>query len=73
MKVGQIIPGAYQRLDIVYRDGTFYGGLHCGNTLDVLIQDVWRPTRIEYSQSAESWYLVGFGQDAEIIGLTVRN
>jgi hypothetical protein len=73
MKVGQLIPGAHQRVDIVFRDGTFHGGLHCGNTFDVLIKENWRPTRIEYRQSTESWYLVGIEHDEDIIGLTVRN
>ena len=73
MKVGQLIwDASAQRVDIVYRDGTFYGGLHCGNTFDVLIRDDWRPTRIEYSHGAGSWYLVGLGRNAEILGLTVR-
>ena len=73
MKVGQLVPGAHQRVDIVYRDGTFYGGLHCGNTLDVMLHDEWQPTRIEYRAGTGSWYLVGIEHDEDILGLTVRN
>jgi hypothetical protein len=73
MKIGQLIPGAQQRVDIVYSDGTFFGGLHCGNTLDVLVEGKWQPTRIEYRHSAGSWYLVGIEHDEDILGLSVRN
>ena len=72
MKVGQLIwDASAQRVDIVCRDGTFHGGLHCGHTFDVLINGSWMPTRIEYG--ADSWYLVGISRDEEILGLTVRN
>lgn len=32
-------------------------GLHCGMTLEVLIDGQWQPTRIE---CGDDWYLVGF-------------
>jgi hypothetical protein len=73
MKVGQLIWNASnQRVDIVFRDGSLHGGLHCGYAFDVLIKDVWQPTRIEYSWNSDSWYLVGIDRDEEILGLTVK-
>ena len=72
MKTGQLIWDAgSQRVDIVFRDGTFYGGLHCGDTFDALIHDAWVPTRIEL-RWPDSWYLVGIRRGEEIFGLTVR-
>ena len=44
------------RFDIHFDDGKCYGGLHCGECLDVRLNEVWVPTRIEMS---EDWYLVG--------------
>lgn len=38
------------RMDILYDNGDVLGGLHCGETLDVKINDVWIPTRIEMAQ-----------------------
>lgn len=35
-------------------------GLHCGATLEVLIDDKWVPTRMEMNRQDE-WYLVGTG------------
>jgi hypothetical protein len=60
------------RPDIKYDDNTYYGGLHCGNTLEALICDKWMPTRIEYSHSAKAWYLVGIENSYDILWLTVR-
>ena len=61
-----------QRPDIRYLDGTRYGGLHCGDTLEVLIRNRWIATRIEYSHDAGQWYLVGMGIRYEFQGLSVR-
>ena len=44
------------RMDIRFDDQRFYGGLHCGTPLDVLLNDHWVPTRIE---KAADWFLVG--------------
>jgi hypothetical protein len=72
MKIGQLIWDARaQRVDIIFRDGTFYGGLHCGSSFDVLLQDAWIATRIEYCWS-DAWYLVGLEHTSDIFGLTVR-
>lgn len=47
---------------------TINGGLHCGETFDVMVGGRWRPTRIEM---AENWYLVGIHAD-DLSGLRVR-
>ena len=64
------------RYDIRYRQGGYYGGLHCGTCLDVLVGDSWIPTSIEYSScGAEGWYLTGLRQhtdDPRLDGLNIR-
>ncbi len=69
MKNGKLI---YQtdidRMDIWLSRSEHYGGLHCGQAMDVEINGQWIPSRIEYG---ENWYLVGI-QEKSIIGLTVR-
>jgi len=44
------------RMDIRLDDQRFYGGLHCGTPLEVLLNDHWVPTHIE---KAADWFLVG--------------
>jgi integrase len=44
------------RMDIRFDNQRFYGGLHCGTPLEVLLNDQWVPTRIE---KATDWFLVG--------------
>lgn len=56
------------RMDIRFSLDEFYGGLHCGTTMDALIDGEWVPTRIEM---ADDWYLVGIRTE-NIAGLTVR-
>ena len=51
------------RFDIHFDDG-----LHCGECLDVRLNEVWVPTRIEMS---EDWYLVGL-PELRLEGLTVQ-
>lgn len=63
-----IVDTATGRMDIRFGLEDFYGGLHCGTTMDVLIDEEWVPTRIEM---ADNWYLVGVQTD-NIAGLTVR-
>ena len=46
----------------------YYGGLHCGECLDVLIDDEWIHTRIEMG---DDWFLVGVPTD-QLVGLVVR-
>lgn len=56
------------RMDIRFDVDSFFGGLHCGMTLDVFIKNRWIPTRIEYG---DNWYLVGIRTN-ELVGLRVR-
>lgn len=57
-----------ERMDIRFGLLDFYGGLHCGEKLEVLIDGKWIPTRIELHSF---WYLVGI-RLSNINGLTVR-
>ena len=59
---------AQDQIDIRLDTGGYYGGLHCGETMDVLIDKQWIPTRIE---KGEYWYLVGV-KTKVLQGLTVR-
>ena len=52
----------------LHEEGNSYGGLHCGTAMEVLINDEWVPTRIEYGND---WYLVGV-QKESLPGLQVR-
>ena len=54
--------------DIRFDLADYYGGLHCGETFDVLVGGRWRPTRMEM---AENWYLVGIRTN-DLSGLRVR-
>ena len=44
------------RYDIRFDIADYYGGLHCGECVDVFTGGKWKPTRIEYG---DNWYLVG--------------
>ena len=53
-----------ERYDIVYPDGNYYGGLHCGNCFDIFLRDEWISVRIEADN--DGWYLCDFyNQDGE--------
>lgn len=56
------------RMDIRFGLEDYYGGLHCGDCMEVQINEAWIPTRIEMD---EDWYLVGI-QTERLIGLAVR-
>lgn len=56
------------RIDVCFGLEDYYGGLHCGTTMDVNIDGKWIPTRIEMGND---WYLVGV-KTASLPGLTVR-
>lgn len=60
------------RIEIKFKDGGYYGGIHCGDTIDIFIHGHWMPTRIEYRHSRCKWYLVGLENDEEIIGMKAR-
>lgn len=69
MKKGtMIVDRESGRMDIRFGLEEYYGGLHCGECLDVLIDGEWIPTRIEMD---DGWYLVGI-QTERLAGLTVR-
>lgn len=46
----------------------YYGGLHCGDCMEVFVRGKWKPTRMEYG---DNWYLVGI-RAADLSGLRVR-
>ncbi len=69
MKQGALIfDEQADRYDIRFDLADYYGGLHCGETFDVMVGGRWKPTRIEM---AEDWYLVGVRAD-DLSGLRVR-
>lgn len=57
------------RLDIRFSLEEYYGGLHCGQVLEVEIDGVWKPVRVEKS---DEWYLVGLKNTTPILGLNAR-
>lgn len=57
------------RYDIYFGGEEFYGGLHCGDSFQVKINNEWVETRIELSQG--KWYLVGIPIDS-LYGLEVK-
>ena len=61
-----------KRPDIRHHDGSYYGGLHCGDALEALSRGLWRPARIEYRHSSGTWYLEGIENGGEILWLKVR-
>lgn len=56
------------RYDVRFGLYEYYGGLYCGQCLDVWIKGRWVPTRIEMG---EDWLLVGVC-DGDLSGLRVR-
>lgn len=56
------------RYDIRFGIEDYYGGLHCGECFEVLVNRKWIPTRIEMAQD---WYLVGISA-VDLCGLQVR-
>ena len=69
MQKGKLFYNPYNdRMDVRFSNGDTYGGLHCGTTMDVLINNKWVPTRIEY---ADNWYLVTH-KNIDMDGLEVR-
>ena len=69
MKQGTLVyDHATDRYDIRFDLDCYYGGLHCGERLEVLLDGEWIPTRIELG---EFWYLKGV-KLIKLNGLTVR-
>ena len=51
MKQGALIfDEQADRYDIRFDLADYYGGLHCGETFDVMVGGKWRPTRIEMAE-----------------------
>lgn len=70
MQEGILVPDmASGRIDIRFSCEDYYGGLHCGTTMEVWWNDHWKPTRIE--MKGKDWYLVGI-KTPDILGLKVR-
>lgn len=57
-----------ERFDFEYSLGEFYGGFHCGESLEIEINDEWVSTSFEFF---EDWFLVGF-PDITLDGLCCR-
>jgi hypothetical protein len=59
------------RMDIKFKDGSIYDGLHCGECFEVKIKGRYIPTRIEKSSD---WYLCETGLRGidSLVGLNVR-
>lgn len=57
-----------ERMDIRFGPEEYYGGLHCGTCMDVMVKGKWVPTRIELY---DDWYLVGI-KTKDLVGLRVR-
>ena len=57
-----------ERMDVRFGVDDYYGGLHCGTSMEVYIKNKWIPTRIELGSD---WYLVGIKTES-INGLRVR-
>ena len=70
MKEGLIIWDG-ERPNIMYTDGTFYSGLHCGDTFEAYTQDDWRSVRIELRDDG-TWYLSGIDNGDMIRWMTIR-
>ena len=56
------------RYDIRFDLADYYGGLHCGECLEVFTGGKWKPTRMEYG---DNWYLAGVRAE-DLSGLLVR-
>ena len=54
MRQGVLVHDPKQdRMDVRFGLDEFYGGLHCGQPLDIWLKSRWYPTRIEKSTN---WY-----------------
>ncbi len=58
------------RMDIRFGLEEYYGGLHCGEGMEIMVDVEWIHTRIEMDLNSK-WYLVGVDADS-LIGLLVK-
>lgn len=56
------------RYDIRFDLTDYYGGLQCGDCLEIFTGGKWKSARMEYG---DNWYLVGIRTD-DLNGLRVR-
>jgi len=73
MKEGKLFLDSITGRDIRYPDYSEYGGLHCGNVIDIMVDGKWK-ARIEYND-ASGWYFIGCDIPPELAalrGLPVR-
>ena len=49
----------YDRHDVCFPDGTNAGGLHCGDSFEILVSCRWISTWVEMDVMYEYWYLIG--------------
>ena len=71
MKQGALIfDETADRYDIRFDLADYYGGLHCGECMEVFAGGKWKPTRIRI-EYGENWYLVGIRAE-DLNGLRVR-
>lgn len=69
MRQGVLVPDSQSgRMDIRFGLEEYYGGLPCGECMEVLVDEKWLPTRIEMG---DGWYLTGIKTD-NLEGLIVR-
>ena len=70
MQEGILVPDLVtDRVDVRFSCEDYYGGLHCGTTMEVWLNDRWQPTRIE--KDSTGWFLDGI-KTRSILGLKVR-
>ena len=56
MKQGALIfDETADRYDIRFDLADYYGGLHCGECMEVFAGGKWKPTRIEYGRIGILW------------------
>ncbi len=48
-----------KRYGMLVRDLWEIDGFHCGDCFEVYLEGKWIPTRIEYTNQFDMWYLVG--------------
>ena len=71
MRIGSLVYDERSgRMDIRFGLEEYYGGLHCGTGMEVMLDGKWVRTRIEMNINSK-WYLVGIDEDS-LVGLIVR-
>ena len=65
---------ANDRYGVLISDLWENDGLHCGQCLDVLVDNKWIPSRIEmaWTKDEDSWYLVGTPYRGDLEYVRVR-